>query len=82
MCDLDNKDVLLNSRLASFVSTHVPQGTLVLVDVVPMPGGEMADEVDVRCLAVVYGVEVIVAVDWIESAVVGKLLFCDRRVVL
>lgn len=42
----------------------------------------MPDEVDVRGLAVVYGVEVIVAVDRVESAVVGKLLFCDRRVVL
>ena len=42
----------------------------------------MADEVDVVCLAVVHGMEVIVAVDRVQSAVVGELLLGDGRVVL
>jgi hypothetical protein len=37
---------------------------------------------DVVGLVVVHGMEVIVAVDWVQGAVVGKLLLGDGRVVL
>ena len=47
-----------------------------------MPRSEVADEVDVVRLAVVHGMEVIVAVDRVQSGVVGELLFCDGWVVL
>jgi len=42
----------------------------------------MTNEVDVGCLAVVHGMEVVVAVDRVQSCVVGELLFCDSWVVL
>lgn len=42
----------------------------------------MADEVDVIRLAVVHRMEVIVAVDRVQSAVVGELLLGDGRVIL
>lgn len=69
-------------RLSTLVSAYVSQSTLVLVNEISVPRSEVSDEVDVVCLAVVHSVEVIVAVDWVQGAVVGELLLGDGRVVL
>ena len=47
-----------------------------------MPRREVADEVDVVRLVIVHRMEVIVAVDRVQGAVVGELLLGDGRVVL
>lgn len=68
--------------MSTLVSAYVSQSTLVLVNEISVPRSEVSDEVDVVCLAVVHSVEVIVAVDWVQGAVVGELLLGDGRVVL
>jgi len=68
--------------LAALVSANVSQRALVFVYHVSVPRRKVADEVDVVRLAVVHGMEVIVAVDRVQSGVVGELLFRDGRVVL
>ena len=69
-------------RLAALVSTNISKSTLVLVHEVSVPRIEVAYEVNVVRLVVVNGMEVIVAVDRVQGAVVGELLLGDGRVVL
>lgn len=69
-------------RLAAFVSADISEGSLVLVHKVSMPRIEVSYEVDVVRLVVVHGMEVIIAVDRVQGAVVGELLLGDGRVIL
>ena len=68
--------------MGTLVSAYISQSALVLVHKVTVPRSEVADEVDVVRLAVVHGMEVIVAVDRVQGGVVGELLLGDGRVVL
>lgn len=69
-------------RLAALVAANLSQGTFVFVHIVTMPRSKVTNEMDVGCLAVVYRVEIIVAVDWVEVGVVCELLLRDSRMVL